>query len=97
MPRDCCQRTSTRVAARGHGHAELAVLGPRRAVLAVDRDLLDLGLLRHAQDERLLAAAAGGGHEAHALEAAAGGGLEGHVVDRERLALDALRVGQARR
>ena len=65
-----------RVAARGHGHAELALLGARRAVLAVDRDLLDLGLLRDAQDEGLLAAAAGGGDEADALEAAAGGGLE---------------------
>ena len=84
-----------RVAARGDGHAELALLGARRAVLAVDRDLLDLGLRRDAQDEGLLAAAAGGGDEADALEAAAGGGLEGHVVDREGLALDALRVGEA--
>ena len=84
-----------RVAARGDGHAQLALLGARRAVLAVDRDLLHLGLRRDAQDEGLLAAAAGGRDEADALEAAAGGGLEAHVVDREGLALDALRVGEA--
>ena len=57
--------------ARGHGHAELTVLGPRRAVLPVDRDLLHLGLRRDAQDEGLLAAAAGGDGEVDALEAAA--------------------------
>ncbi len=95
MPWGCCQRTSTVWLARGDGDAELALLGARRAVLAVDRDLLDLGLRRDAQDEGLLAAAAGGGGEADALQAAAGGGFERHAVDREGLALDALRVREA--
>jgi hypothetical protein len=83
------------VATCRHCHAELALLGAPRAAGAVDRDLLDLGLLRQAQHERLLAAAARGGHEAHALEAAAGGVFEQDVVDREGLAFDALRMGQA--